>query len=115
MAKLEPGFELFGEYADLSRRLRHAKLIITGEGAIDQSSLMGKGVGQLASLCRSLKISCIGLAGCVKNPVLARRHFTRVAALTPDLTTEAEAKAKPAYWLTQLASAVAEEWTQPQS
>jgi len=114
-AKLEPGFELFAKYADLPRRLRNADLVITGEGAIDRSSLMGKGVGQLAALCRSLKLSCIGLAGCVKNPALARRRFTQIAALTPDLTTEAKAKAKPAYWLTQLAAVVAEEWVGPKS
>ena len=114
-AKLEPGFELFAKYADLPRRLRNVDLVITGEGAIDRSSLMGKGVGQLAALCRSLKISCIGLAGCVKNPAFARGHFTQIAALTPDLTTEAKAKAKPAYWLTQLAAVGAEEWDGPKS
>jgi len=109
-AKLEPGFELFAKYADIPRRLRNADLVITGEGAIDRSSLMGKGVGQLASLCRSLKIPCIGLAGSVKKPVLARHHFTQIAALTPDLTTEEKAKTKPGYWLMQLAAAVSEEW-----
>jgi glycerate 2-kinase len=112
-AKLQPGFELFAKCVDLARRLRDADLVITGEGAIDRSSLMGKGVGQLASLCRSLKIPCIGLAGCIKNPVLARRHFTQTAALTPDLTTEIKAKTNPAYWLMQRSATVAKEWLRP--
>ena len=112
-AKLQPGFELFAKCANLTRRLHNADLVITGEGAIDRSSLMGKGVGQLASLCRSLKIPCLGLAGCIKNPVLARRHFTQTAALTPDLTTEIRAKTNPAYWLMHLSATVAKEWPRP--
>ena len=64
-AELQPGFDLFARQAGLERRLRAADLVITGEGAIDRSTLMGKGVGQIAQRCRQLKIPCIGLAGMV--------------------------------------------------
>src|SRR6185436_20206712 len=36
-AKVEPGFELFGTLARLEQRLRRVGLVITGEGAIDES------------------------------------------------------------------------------
>jgi len=45
-ARLEPGFDLFARLARLDQRLRSADLVITGEGCIDPSTLMGKGVGQ---------------------------------------------------------------------
>ena len=105
-ARLEPGFELFADHANLSHRLRSVDLVITAEGAIDKSSLMGKGVGQIAELCRSMGIPCIGLAGVIKNPILARGHFTRVESIAPNLTSEVEAKRKPIYWLAKLAAEI---------
>ena len=47
-AELQPGFELFARQAALDRHLRAADLVVTAEGAIDRSTLMGKGVGQIA-------------------------------------------------------------------
>ena len=105
-ARLKPGFELFADHANLSQRLRSVDLVITAEGAIDKSSLMGKGVGQIADLCRSMGIPCVGLAGVIKNPILARGHFTRVEPITPGLTNEEKAKNKPMYWLAKLAAEI---------
>ncbi len=104
-ARLEPGFELFARKANLLQRLRAADLVITGEGAIDQSTLMGKGVGQIAQWCGKLKVPCIGLAG----TVLARSKssFAQEHGLT-DLTTVEKAKSKPAFWLEKLAERVAQ-------
>src|SRR5512133_1700676 len=42
-ARLMAGFELFSRLAKLDERLRKADIVITGEGAIDRSTLMGKG------------------------------------------------------------------------
>jgi glycerate kinase len=108
-ARLQPGFDFFARKAELGRRLRAADLVITGEGAIDQSTLMGKGVGQIALWCRKLKIPCIGLAG----TVLARSEssFTEEHGLT-DLTTIKKAMEKPAFWLEKLAGRVASGWPQ---
>jgi glycerate kinase len=101
-AELQPGFELFARQAALARRLREADLVVTGEGAIDRSTLMGKGVGEIARLCRKLKIPCIGLAGVVSASLGTGALFAQARALT-ELTTVAQAKAKPAYWLERLA------------
>jgi glycerate kinase len=101
-AELAPGFDLFARQAALERRLRAADLVVTGEGAIDRSTLMGKGVGQIAQRCRQLKIPCIALAGLVSAGLGPGAGFTQARALT-ELTTAAQAKAKAAYWLERLA------------
>ena len=105
-AELQPGFDLFARQAALERRLRTADLVVTGEGAIDGSTLMGKGVGQIARRCRQLKIPCIALAGRVSAGLGRRAFFTQAHALT-ELTTVGQAKARPVYWLERLAQQVA--------
>jgi glycerate 2-kinase len=105
-AQPEPGFNLFADYAKLDPQLDRADLVITGEGSVDRSSLMGKGVGELAQRCHRRNIPCFALAGVTRDHALLGRHFSHFAALT-DLTTSAAALAHPAYWLTRLASHVA--------
>ncbi len=107
-AKLEPGFELFAQYADLNRRLERADLVITGEGSIDASSFMGKGVGQIAAKCRRLKIPCIGLGGRIDLGQARARVFSRLAAITA-ITTLQKAIAEPAFWLSRLAERIAKD------
>jgi glycerate kinase len=92
----------------LNRHLRSADLVITGEGAIDDSTLMGKGTGQIAERCRWLQIPCIGLAGQAGAKVKRKSLFTQTHALT-DLTTLEQAKARPTYWLERVAAAAARE------
>ena len=108
-AKLKRGFELFARQADLARRIRAADLVITGEGAIDKSTLMGKGVGQLAQLCFKLETPCIGLAGVVTAHEGHRKGFTEMRGLT-ELTSPENAKRKAALWLERLAARTAREW-----
>lgn len=105
-AELKPGFALFARHAGLQRRLRAADLVITGEGAIDRSTLMGKGVGEVARRCRELSIPCIGLSGIVKGGLGTRGSFAQTHALT-DLTTVRQAQAQPAHWLGRLAEKAA--------
>jgi len=107
-AEMEPGFDLLARQASLERRLKAADVVLTGEGSIDRSTLMGKGVGQVGKRCRELKIPCIGLAGVVDLRLARGACFTQVHALT-DLTSVAQAKARPAYWLEQLAQRAARE------
>jgi glycerate kinase len=105
-AELTPGFDLFAQHAGIERRLCAADLVITGEGAIDRSTLMGKGVGQIAQRCRRLKIPCIGLGGVVSVSSGAKESFAQAHALT-ELTSVRQAKAQPARWLERLARQVA--------
>jgi len=93
-ATLRSGFEVFAESTRLESRIAEAKLVITAEGAIDDQTLMGKGTGQVAQLCQRLDKPCVGLAGqlvlgqaegeSVENP------FYRLAAVVPDVATEAD-------------------------
>ena len=103
---LEPGFQLVAREADLERRLSKADLVITGEGAIDRSTFMGKGAGCVAHLCHARGIPCIGLAGMVGSGFSRKRLFTRIYALT-ELTSVVQAKRKPAQWLRALTKQVA--------
>ena len=109
-ARLESGFDLFAKLARLSQRLREADLVITGEGAMDRSTAMGKGVGQIARQCRELGVPCLGLSGAVVRLREVTGLFHGVYALT-DLTTATKAMANPAWWLARLAAAKASEFT----
>ena len=46
-ATLLPGFDLVSAWLDLERRLGAADLVVTGEGRFDDSSLSGKGPGEV--------------------------------------------------------------------
>jgi glycerate 2-kinase len=106
--RLEAGFDLFARRAALAGRLKQADLVITGEGAIDCSTLMGKGVGEIARDCARRKIPCIGLAGTAALPPRSRA-FARLLALT-NLTTPDQAQSRAAFWLKRLAEQAAREW-----
>jgi glycerate kinase len=108
-ARLEPGFELFARTARLKGRLRSADVVITGEGAIDESTLMGKGVGEIANLCRRLGIPCIGLAGKLGARKELGKVFPTVWGMT-QLTTERRAQARPKFWLERLAEEAGKQW-----
>lgn len=104
-AKLEPGFDLFARHANLEQRLKNVELVITGEGAIDSSSGMGKGVGELVEMCKRLNIPCIGIGGVITTPSL----FERAYALTPDFVALEEAIGNAAVHLEALAAKAAHE------
>ncbi|HTI97439.1 MAG TPA: glycerate kinase [Dongiaceae bacterium] len=111
-AQLVPGFDLFARQARLNARLREVDLVLTGEGAIDRSTLMGKGVGQTALRCRQAGVPCVGLAGVILLPPNPRRVFHQTRALT-ELTTPQQARARAGYWLERLAAVTAAEISVP--
>lgn len=106
-ARLEPGFALFARMAALPERLKSCQLVLTGEGAIDRSTLMGKGVGEVARLCREQNVSCIGMGGIAAPETRQGDLFSQVHALAPDLTSPERAMAESAHWLEVLATQVA--------
>jgi len=105
-AGFQSGFELVAQQAALDRRLRSVDLVITGEGAIDATTAMGKGCGEIARRCRRRRIPCLGLGGKVDHSTETRSSFAQVRGLT-DLTTPAAAMQKPAFWLARLATETA--------
>ncbi|HVR37040.1 MAG TPA: glycerate kinase [Methylomirabilota bacterium] len=106
-----PGFALFARHANLEQKLRKAGLVITGEGAIDRSSVMGKGVGEIARLCKKHGVHCIALGGMIDDPRVTRRHFAALHGLT-DLTSSKNARRRPEYWLERLAWTTARQWSE---
>jgi glycerate kinase len=108
-AQWEQGFELFSRRVGFSRRLRVADCVLTGEGALDASTAMGKGVGQLAEMCRKRGIPCVGLAGVVVGSRKLAGLFTKTHALT-EVTTLAKAKQNASAWLERLAAKAASDW-----
>lgn len=104
------GFELFARHARLDERLGRATLVLTGEGAVDESTLMGKGVGELAALCRRRGVPCIAVAGVVSAAARSQQLLHRLYCLTPDLTSREEAMGRPAHWLEETAARAAREY-----
>jgi glycerate kinase len=102
--RFAPGFDLFARVAGLRRRLRVADLVITGEGAMDRSTLMGKGVGEVARWCRALRVPCLGLAGVSRDRAALGKWFIAVHALRPGFVSERDALRRPARSLARLAS-----------
>jgi glycerate 2-kinase len=109
-ARIQLGIEIFEHYAKLKECVRKAQLVLTGEGAIDNQTLMGKGVGEIANVCRALDIPCVALAGVVPEPEKAKMKFRAIYALSPGLTDKQNALREPAAWLERLATRVAAEW-----
>jgi len=109
-ARLEPGFALFARQANLRQRLQKAQLVVTGEGAIDSSTLMGKGVGELARLCGEVGVPCIGLGGVLVEAEGAKSLFTGAHGIVPASASREEALRRPADCLERLASKVAGAW-----
>jgi len=76
------GFVLFAQAARLRSRIRRADLVITGEGCLDRQSIMGKGVGELLTLCEHRKVPCLAIGGEVDLPRSCRARFLRTYSLT---------------------------------
>jgi glycerate kinase len=105
--ELESGFDVFARVARLERHLRWSDLVITGEGSVDPSTLMGKGVGQLARRCREMRKPCVAVGAVVKRNRPLHNIFDGIWPLT-DLAGVEEAKSRAAFWLTKLTEQVAE-------
>ncbi len=108
--RLEPGFALFARMAELRRRMSGAQLILTAEGTLDASTLMGKGVGEIGWWSRKLNVPCLAFAGAIRQPKLVARHFTQAHSLTPRFVPLKKAMAQPERCLSALAAQVAAHW-----
>ena len=111
--KAESGFDVFSSRARLDQRLGRADLVITGEGSIDRSSLMGKGVGRVAEWCLEHQTPCLGLGGIAEPVSSVRAAFKSVYSILDSLNPrvdEAFAMKQPGKCLTQLAALAARRW-----
>ncbi|MGV3754504.1 MAG: glycerate kinase [Verrucomicrobiota bacterium] len=109
----ESGFEIVAAYCQLRKHLAKTDLVITGEGALDRSTTMGKGVGEIARLCKKNKLPCLGFSGYLDDVPPIRRLFDLAHGLTPGFVTTEEAFAQPELHLARLAEKVAREISGP--
>jgi glycerate kinase len=108
-ARIESGFDLFARHARLEERIRAADIVITGEGAMDDQTRMGKGVGQIARWCARWGVPCVGLAGRVEKSVQESNLFTYTRALT-EMAPLAQAQSQAARYLERLSAGIAHAW-----
>ena len=101
--KAESGFDFFAKRADLDSQLEWADLVITGEGSLDVSTLMGKGVGSVATKSKQMGKACVGIAGTASNRDKLSALFTNIYQITPSLTNQESALKFASKWLKKLA------------
>ncbi len=105
-AKRENGFQLVRRLTKLDALIRQHDLVITGEGSLDRTSLLGKAPAQLGELAHRLHRPIWALCGRVAL-ISSRSPFDRTAALgtkqKPGPPPEALTPAQHAQRLEQLA------------
>lgn len=109
-AHLQPGFDIFARLARLEEQVELADLVLTAEGALDAQTLMGKGVGEIALLCRKHGVPCLGLAGVVAHALEGKSTFTATHAMSPHFASREESMARPAEVLERLSRQVGADW-----
>ena len=107
---LQSGGEIFANLSRLDRRIQHADLVITGEGAMDAQTLMGKGVGRVAAAAARNGKRCLCLAGTVSvDPTTVRWPGFQSHAIVPGVATLDESITNAEFCLQRLAAQVASE------
>ncbi len=95
-ARLVPGARYVLDAVGFDRRLAAATLVITGEGAIDRTSLSGKAVGEIASRAARADVPCHAIVGRDELTGAGRERFASIAeAGTPEAIARAAAGIVP--------------------
>lgn len=108
-AKLVPGFDLVAREVHLKQAVARAHLVVTGEGRLDGSTLMGKGTGELVTLCAAQRVPCIGLAGEVTDRPKLQKLFSRISAMS-EFAAADQARGDARHWLSITAAAAADQF-----
>ena len=62
-AELVPGAQFVLDAVDFDRRMRAARAVVTGEGKLDQQSLVGKLVSEISTRARQAGVPCHAIVG----------------------------------------------------
>ncbi len=102
------GGEIFAQLSGLESRIQEADLIITGEGAMDSQTLMGKGVGVIAQAAARAGKPCLCLAGAVTVDLdtVPWPNF-KSFSIVPEIASLEEAKSNAFQCLQRLAARAA--------
>ena len=80
-AQLVDGARLVAELTGLEEQIRQADLVISGEGAVDAQTAMGKAPGEVARLARKHGVPVVYLSGSVSATMRELRHAGVAAAM----------------------------------
>jgi glycerate kinase len=72
-ARLRDGAEFVLGALGFDERMREAAFVVTGEGRIDEQTLQGKLVGEVATRCRQAGVPCHGVVGKIDLDPFAER------------------------------------------
>ena len=108
--KFVSGADLFAQAANLDERLKTTDLLISGEGAIDAQSLMGKGVGSLFDRAKRAGVKRLGLAGILGSDLRSTDPELQLLSIVPGLANPEDAKQNAAHWLAKLAAQAAKKY-----
>jgi glycerate kinase len=72
-ARLHDGPAFVLEALGFDERMRAAAFVVTGEGRIDEQTLQGKLVGEVATRCRQAGVPCHGVVGQIELDPFAQR------------------------------------------
>ncbi len=103
-AQIVPGVDLVCEANRLADRIGAADLVITGEGRLDRQSLMGKVVGAVARMARSVNVPCVAMVGATGEGAEECMHLLDDCITLDAPLPETERR------LTELAQQMAMEW-----
>lgn len=104
-ARIEPGFARIAAEVGLAAVLAGADLVVTGEGALDAQTAMGKGPAEVARLARAAGAVVVGVGGVVDRAPEAAALFDAVFPIHSRPRSLAEAL-DPAVAAAEVAGAV---------
>lgn len=78
-ASIRPGSAAIADLIGLEDAISHADLVVTGEGRLDESTLAGKGCGQVISIARSAGVPVAVVCGQITLDALAVRDLGVIA------------------------------------
>ena len=111
-ATMRPGIALLGSLLGLDEAVPGARLVVTGEGSLDEQTLHGKAPAGIAALARAASVPVVAVAGrCLLDPAQARSAgFDAVYPLTDVEPDPARCIADASALLTEVSARMAEEW-----
>ncbi len=92
-ARLVPGAAFVLDAVDFDRRMRQARAVITGEGKLDEQSLAGKLVSEIATRARQSGVPCHAIVGTRELDTFGVRVLDLQAVLEASTPAEIEAAA----------------------
>ena len=108
--RLEGGFDLVANLTGLDSRVDEADVILTSEGRLDASSLMGKAIGGLLDRADKAEVPVIAVPGSVSSEQWpGRTRFAEIATLV-DAVGREEAMKRPALALEKAAKDALVNW-----